>query len=88
MLQWGLLDDLVPRDQLIERAYEIARVYAAKPPVAAQMIKRAVNATGSRLDRAMMHADSDQHLLASTMQDHQRAVSAYRDKTPVTFTGE
>lgn len=88
MRECGLLDEIVPPEELLPRAHELARHYAAKPPVAAQMIKRAINATGTGMDRAMMHADSDQHLLASLTDDYQRAVTAYLGKTPATFTGD
>lgn len=88
MLEWGMLEAIVPRAELLDHAQEMAARYASKPPVAAQMIKRAVNSTGSKLDRAMMHADSDQHLLASLMEDHQRAMNAYAEKRPGSFRGD
>jgi enoyl-CoA hydratase/carnithine racemase len=87
MFEWGMLEAVVARSELLGRAHEMAAHYAGKPPVAAQMIKRAVNATGSKLDRAMMHADSDQHLLTSLMEDQQRAMSSYREQRPGEFRG-
>lgn len=74
--QWGLVEEIVTADQLLPRARAMAAHYAAKPPVAVQMIKRAISATGGRLDRAMMHADADQHLLTTVMADHERAFAA------------
>ena len=88
MLAWGMLEAVVPGDELLDHAHKMAAHYASKPPVAAQMIKRSINATGSKLDRAMMHADSDQHLLASLMEDHTTALTAYRDQRVGEFCGE
>ncbi|MGR8949358.1 MAG: enoyl-CoA hydratase/isomerase family protein [Gammaproteobacteria bacterium] len=87
LLAWGMLDNVVPADDLLHEAKAMAQQYAAKPPVAAQMIKRAINATGSKLDRAMMHADSDQHLLTTFMDDAERAMAAYLEKKPGVFIG-
>ena len=57
------------------------------PPVAAQMIKRSVNAISGALDRSVMHMDFDQHHLAADTSDAAEAVSAYLEKRPPTFTG-
>ena len=88
LLEWGMLDKVVPADDLLQEAQAMAKQFAAKPPVAAQMIKRAINSTGSKLDRAMMHADSDQHLLTTLMDDAERAMTAYIEKKPGVFTGD
>jgi len=63
LLQWGVLDECVPRAELLPRALAVATRYAAKPPTAAQMIKRSINALAWGADRATMHMDADQNLL-------------------------
>lgn len=88
MLAWGLLEAVVPSSELMERAIVMAEAYAAKAPIAVQMIKRSINATGGHLDRAMMHADSDQHVLATLSKDHKRAMSAYLEKTIASFEAD
>jgi enoyl-CoA hydratase len=87
LLQWGFLDELVPGDRLMDRALEMAGQYAALPPIAAQMIKRSVNAIASALDKAIMHMDSDQVLLASLTEDYREGVNAFFEKRPPDFTG-
>jgi enoyl-CoA hydratase len=87
LLQWGLLDELVPREDLLARARSIAEFYVGKPPVAAQMIKRSVNQIVSALDHAIMHMDSDQHLFNKDSDDRKVAIDAYLNKTSPTFTG-
>jgi enoyl-CoA hydratase len=88
LLQWGALDELVPRAELLNRAFEMADHYAAKPPIAAQMIKRSINAIEAALDRAVMHMDADQNLLAQTTEDRRIAAASYRGDAKPTFTGD
>jgi enoyl-CoA hydratase/carnithine racemase len=88
LLNWGVLDESVSRDALMPRAFDLAAFYAAKSPVAAQMIKRSVNAIVGALDQSVMHMDFDQNLLAASSRDQSEAARAYRAKRPPTFTGE
>ncbi len=84
---WGVLDELVPRAELLDRAFAMAEHYASKPPVAAQMIKQSVNAIRFALDRAVMHMDADQNLFTQGSEDRDVAIRSYLDKTKATFTG-
>ena len=87
LLSWGILDALVERAALLDTARQWAQRYAAKPPIAAQMIKRSVNAIVWALDNAVMHMDVDQNLLSARSEDRGRAIAAYRGKTEARFTG-
>ena len=66
LFQWGVLDECVPAEELMPRALAVATLYSRKPPVAAQMIKRSINAIVDAGDRAVMHMDADQNLLAQS----------------------
>ena len=70
------------------RAREMAGHYAAKPPIAVQMIKQSVNRIVSALDQSIMHMDVDQNLLTGSSHDRARAAKAYQTGTPANFTGE
>lgn len=85
--RWGFLDEVVPRAELDAAARRWADEYAALPPLAVQMIKRSVNHVAGALDRAVMHMDTDQWLLASRSADFNEAVSAFFDKRKPTFKG-
>jgi enoyl-CoA hydratase/carnithine racemase len=88
LLQWGALDELVPRAELMERALAMAEHYAAKPPIAVQMIKRSVNAIEAALDRSLMHMDADQNLLTQATEDRRTAAATYRTAEKPVFKGD
>lgn len=88
LLEWGILDQLVPRSELLDRAGIFAEHYAAKPPAAVQMIKQSVNHIVSALDRSIMHMDADQNLFSASSEDRKVAVSAYLSGERAQFTGD
>ena len=85
--RWGYLDEVAPLAELDTRVLAWAKEYAALPPMAVQMIKRGINQVAGALDRAVMHMDGDQWLLASMSEDYREAVSAFFGKRPPSFTG-
>jgi len=85
--QWGFLDTVVPANDLMQHAREMAEVYASKPPIAAQMVKRSVNAIASALDQSIMHMDGDQFLFTSYTEDFMEGITAYLEKRAPRFTG-
>lgn len=84
---WGILDEQVPLKDLPAAARRMAEYYAAKPPIAAQMIKRSTNQIANALNHAIMHMDADQNLLSAGTADRDAAVTAYLNKTTPSFTG-
>lgn len=88
LLDWGFLDEVVPAEQLLDRASETAAIYAAQPPIGAQMVKRSVNMISSALDQAIMHMDTDQYLFATSSKDHQEAMQAFLEKRPGIYLGD
>jgi enoyl-CoA hydratase len=63
LLDWGYLDWVVSNEELLLSARQTAEKFASKPPMAAQMVKRSVNAIAAIGDLSVMHMDSDQCLL-------------------------
>jgi len=87
LLQWGVLDEVVDDAKLLDRAREFAAFYAAKPPVAAQMIKRSINRIAGALDQSLMDMDADQNLLTRDSDDMAEAVRAYFAGDTAVFKG-
>ena len=77
LLKWGFLSELVPQEKLIDRAIEIAKEYAAMPPIPAQMTKKSVNNISSALDNAIMHMDMDQLMLTLGTDDLKEGIAAF-----------
>ena len=87
LLDWGVLDELVARSELEAAAQTTADHYAAKPPVAAQMIKQSTNQIANALNHAIMHMDVDQNMFSAATEDRAAAIEAYLAKTEPTFSG-
>ena len=87
LLEWGFLDEVAPSSQLMAAAHAMAQKYAAQPPIAAQMVKRSVNAIASALGPAIMHMDADQFLLTTQTKDYLEGLSAFLEKREPTFKG-
>ena len=87
LIKWGFLDEVVPAKDLLESARKMAETYASKPPIAAQMVKRSVNAIASALDQAIMHMDTDQFLLSANTEDFMEGITAFLEKREPRFKG-
>jgi enoyl-CoA hydratase/carnithine racemase len=80
LLKWGYLDRVVPAERLLSEARRMAMAFAARPPMAAQMVKRSVNAIVSALDQAIMHMDADQFMLTTKTEDYVKGITAFMEK--------
>lgn len=87
LYDWGFLDKITSKNNLMETAIHMAETYAAMPPIAAQMIKKSVNVISSALDQAIMHMDSDQLLLCHTTDDLKEGIQAFFEKRKGIFVG-
>tara|TARA_A100001037_G_scaffold294990_1_gene313534 strand:+ start:269 stop:1063 length:795 start_codon:yes stop_codon:yes gene_type:complete len=88
MLDWGILDEVVPSSELSFIAKKWAKLYASKPPIAVQMIKQSVNAISLALGESLMHMDVDQHLLAQNSKDYSLAVGAQLSNSDPIYEGD
>ncbi len=87
LLKWGFLNEVVPREKLLERAIEIAKEYARMPPIPAQMIKKSINHIIGALDQAIMHMDADQHSLTMKTEDLREGIAAFFGKRDGKYKG-
>jgi enoyl-CoA hydratase len=87
-LRIGLVDEVVPADQLMARANELAGAIASKSPVALRLIKEAVRASlRTPLDEGLRHEITLFGLVFSSA-DKQEGVDAFLNKRPPNFVGK
>jgi len=80
--RWGLVNELVPRAELLGRARELAESIAANAPVAVQIAKQLIDAGGAG---ATLEALAG--ALAATTADGREGVAAFRERRSARFTG-
>jgi len=88
LLKWGFYEEVHPKNKLMEAAEEMANLYASKPPMAAQMIKRSVNKLTYSGDDAIMHMDYDQTLLTHETKDRKEAIRSFFEKRDPEYKGD
>jgi enoyl-CoA hydratase/carnithine racemase len=85
--EWGLVDEVAPAGGALEAAMAFAERAASLPPVQLRMIKQAVDAAVSALDRAVSHADYDQFSLATRTGDFAEGMASFAERRPPKYTG-
>ncbi|HEX2967252.1 MAG TPA: enoyl-CoA hydratase-related protein [Syntrophorhabdaceae bacterium] len=87
-LKLGILNRVVPHDQLLAETMKLAKKIAAKPPLAVRMMKRAVYQAQTSTLRAHLDYISSQLALLSETEDHLEAARAFLQKRKPRFTGK
>jgi enoyl-CoA hydratase/carnithine racemase len=87
-LEIGLVNRVVPDDQLMEETKKLAEKIASKPPIAVRMMKRAVYQAQSSTLRSHLDYISSQLALLSETQDHKEAAKAFLEKRKPVFKGK
>jgi enoyl-CoA hydratase len=85
--EWGLVEKVVPRDELLETAMGIARAIAARSPVAVGVLRELARTTRdlSLEEGLRREADGFRRCLAS--EDGAEGVAAFLEKREPEFTG-
>lgn len=84
---WGLINRVVPDDQLMAEAHALAQEMAALPTKSIGYIKRGVNfATTTSLEEAL-DFEADMQELAGRTEDHKEGVAAFLEKRPPEYKG-
>jgi enoyl-CoA hydratase/carnithine racemase len=76
-LGWGLVEDVAPDGQVVDKALEMARLAASRPAPAMRMVKEAVNATAGALHKATSYADADQSQLTTSFLTARQASATF-----------
>jgi 2-(1,2-epoxy-1,2-dihydrophenyl)acetyl-CoA isomerase len=86
-LTWGLVTRVVPADDLMSTARQMAARLAAGAPRAIALTKRALNAAWDRGFDAALEYEAHLQDLAGRTADHAEGIAAFMDKRPPHFTG-
>ena len=77
MLEYGIYQQVVEREQVLPSAEALAQRVVAQPPLPVQMTKSAINAYVRALDRAVFHGDAFGLALTGRTDDAAKARKAF-----------
>ena len=83
--RWGLVNEVLPDDQLDARAQELAEQIAANAPIAVQLAKQAIN-SGASLDLAST-LEGMAAAVSAASDDAAEGLASFREKRPPRFQG-
>ncbi|MFQ6108792.1 MAG: enoyl-CoA hydratase/isomerase family protein [Candidatus Aminicenantales bacterium] len=84
----GLVNRVCPHEQLMEKAMELARKIASRPPLAVRFAKDAVNRSMDGSPTVGYTLESYLHALSCTTEDKREGVSAFMEKRKGKFKGQ
>ena len=87
-LEWGLVNQVVPGEQLLEVAGTLARHFAAGPPGSYAGIKRAINNASYKELANQLELETVEQVQRARSKDFIEGVLAFMQKRPAQFTGE
>ncbi len=87
-LEWGMVSKVVPDDQLMSEAMDLAMTLS-KGPTRALSVMRGLIWDGCENDlEAQLHAERNAQRIAGRTSDFKEGVSAFLEKRPARFTGQ
>lgn len=81
--RWGLVNEVVPRADLMTRAVELAQQIAANAPVAVQLAKQSID--GALGDGTVTALEAMAGALAAGTEDGREGIAAFREKREPLF---
>lgn len=86
-LQWGLVSQVVPPEELLNAANALASEIAANPPQVTRMTKKLMREGMHQSLASLLELSAAYQALAHQTADHREAVSAFLDKRTPEFKG-
>ena len=86
-LEWGMINRLVPDEQVMPVALELAKALGAGPTQSLAMIRRMAWSAADQSFEEAMKTERNNQKLAGATQDHREGVVAFLGKRAPNFTG-
>ena len=86
-LELGLVNRVVPDDELAAASFELAARYAAGPPIALAYMKANLNRALRGDLQSCLDAEADRMVRGAMTEDYREAVAAFAEKRPPVFRG-
>lgn len=86
-LSWGLAQEISPPEKSLSTALNLARRYAALPPLPVRMTKQSIDMAAKALHPATTYMDRDQFMITAQSEDLKEAIEAMKSKRAGIFTG-
>lgn len=84
----GLVQKVVPKEQLMDAAMELAQLIATKAPLSVMSAKRVIHATRQAAFGAGQYAENEQNTVVSASKDAGEGMRALREKRTPVFQNE
>jgi enoyl-CoA hydratase len=84
----GLVAEILPAEQVVDRAVALAKTIASRAPIAARLAKEAVLAAYETSLSAGLDVERRAVRLAFCTKDQKEGMTAFVEKRPAVFTGE
>jgi len=84
----GLVNKVLPHQELMEKAMELAKKIASRPPLAVKYAKEAVNRSQEGDTASGFALESYLHALTCTTEDKKEGVAAFLEKRKGRFKGK
>ncbi|GAB18031.1 putative enoyl-CoA hydratase [Gordonia effusa NBRC 100432] len=86
-LEWGIVSRVVPPDELLSEATELARRIAVNPPIAVRMAKKLLREAQHQSLDQLLEMSATMQAIAHHTEDHREAVSAFIERRDGNYTG-
>ncbi|MDP9184006.1 MAG: enoyl-CoA hydratase-related protein [Actinomycetota bacterium] len=86
-LDWGVVNAVLPDDELLAAGHSLAAMLATGPTVALANIKRSLSAAAQRGLAEQVAFEADLQQTHATTHDYAEGVAAFKEKRPTVFRG-
>lgn len=86
-VDWGLIDETAPADEVMAAARSMAERASEVPPVALRMCKQGINSYANALAHTASALDHEQFTLSFDSEDAAEGIAAFVDKRAPRFSG-